>query len=59
MKKGFEAAQAMSRKASKASLKKWDMDIVELDVHDIAALMTYEGQMIQQSIVSHICCFFH
>jgi alanyl-tRNA synthetase len=35
---GFEAAQAMSKEASKASLKKGDTDIVKLDVHDIAAL---------------------
>jgi alanyl-tRNA synthetase len=35
---GFDTAQAISKEASKASLKKGDMDIVKLDVHDIAAL---------------------
>jgi alanyl-tRNA synthetase len=35
---GFEAAQAISKKASKASSKKGDMDMVKLDVHDIAVL---------------------
>ena len=34
----FEAAQAASREASKASLKTGAKDIVKLDVHDIAAL---------------------
>ena len=34
----FDAAQAMSKEASKSSLKKGDVAIVELDVHDIAAL---------------------
>ena len=34
----FEVAQAMSKEASKSSSKKGDMDIVKLDVHDIAAL---------------------
>lgn len=41
--KGFEAAQAISKEASKASLKKGDMDIVKLDVHDIAALEQNDG----------------
>ncbi len=34
----FEAAQAASREASKASLKVGAKDVVKLDVHDIAAL---------------------
>ncbi|EMD37438.1 hypothetical protein CERSUDRAFT_83193 [Gelatoporia subvermispora B] len=34
----FEAAQAHSKEASKASLKKGAKDVVALDVHDIAAL---------------------
>ena len=34
----FEAAQAASREASKASLKAGVKDVVKLDVHDIAAL---------------------
>jgi len=34
----FEVAQAMSKEASKASSKKGGIDIVKLDVHDIAAL---------------------
>nr|GAT57707.1 predicted protein [Mycena chlorophos] len=34
----FEAAQAVSKEASKASLKKNTTDAVKLDVHDIAAL---------------------
>ena len=34
----FEAAQAASREASKASLKTGAKDVVKLDVHDIAAL---------------------
>ncbi|KAF4621160.1 hypothetical protein D9613_000618 [Agrocybe pediades] len=34
----FEAAQAHSKEASKASLKKGSSDLVKLDVHDIAAL---------------------
>ncbi|THH15470.1 hypothetical protein EW146_g5010 [Bondarzewia mesenterica] len=36
--KEFEEAQAQSKEASKASLKKGGKDIVKLDVHDIAAL---------------------
>ncbi|KAI0045946.1 hypothetical protein FA95DRAFT_1560637 [Auriscalpium vulgare] len=36
--KEFEDAQAASKEASKASLKKSDKDVVKLDVHDIAAL---------------------
>ncbi|KAI0313011.1 tRNA synthetases class II (A)-domain-containing protein [Amylostereum chailletii] len=34
----FETAQAASKEASKASLKKGDKDVVKLDVHDIASL---------------------
>lgn len=34
----FEEAQAQSKEASKASLKKGATDVVKLDVHDIAAL---------------------
>lgn len=34
----FEAAQAKSREASKASIKSGAKDAVKLDVHDIAAL---------------------
>ena len=34
----FEAAQAASREASKASLKVGAKDVVKLDVHDLAAL---------------------
>jgi alanyl-tRNA synthetase len=34
----FEAAQAWSKEASKASLKRGTTDTVKLDVHDIAAL---------------------
>jgi len=34
----FERAQAQSKEASKASLKKGSSNIVKLDVHDIAAL---------------------
>jgi alanyl-tRNA synthetase len=34
----FEVAQAISKEASKSSLKKGDIAIVKLDVHDIAAL---------------------
>ena len=34
----FEVAQAMSKEASKSSLKKGDIAIVKLDVHDIATL---------------------
>jgi alanyl-tRNA synthetase len=34
----FEVAQAISKEASKSSLKKGDIDIVKLDVHGIAAL---------------------
>ena len=37
-KQEFEAAQAASKEASKASLKKGDKEVVKLDVHDIAAL---------------------
>jgi alanyl-tRNA synthetase len=40
---GFEAAQAISREASKASFKKGDTDIVKLDVHDLAALEQNDG----------------
>ncbi|EIN11353.1 hypothetical protein PUNSTDRAFT_141744 [Punctularia strigosozonata HHB-11173 SS5] len=36
----FEEAQAASKEASKASLKKGAADVVKLDVHDIAALET-------------------
>ncbi|KAI0958702.1 Alanine--tRNA ligase, variant 5 [Taiwanofungus camphoratus] len=39
----FEAAQAQSREASKAGLKKGTKDAVKLDVHDIAALEKTEG----------------
>jgi alanyl-tRNA synthetase len=60
--KGFEAAQAMSREASKASLKKGDMDIVKLDVHDIAALEQNDDVRrtddSAKSSESH-CCLFH
>lgn len=35
---GFEAAQAKSKEASKAGVKKGDKDVIKLDVHDIAAL---------------------
>ncbi|KAL5507592.1 ALA1 [Sanghuangporus vaninii] len=35
---GFEKAQARSKEASKAGVKKGDKDLVKLDVHDIAAL---------------------
>jgi alanyl-tRNA synthetase len=34
----FEVAQAISKEASKSSLKKGDIDTIKLDVHDIAAL---------------------
>ena len=34
----LEVAQTMSKEASKASLKKGDIDLVKLDVHDTAAL---------------------
>ena len=34
----FEAAQARSKEASKAGLKKTDKDLIKLDVHDIAKL---------------------
>ena len=37
-KEEFEAAQARSKEASKAGVKKGDKDLVKLDVHDIAAL---------------------
>jgi alanyl-tRNA synthetase len=35
---GFETAQAKSKEASKAGVKKSDKNAVRLDVHDIAAL---------------------
>ena len=34
----YEEAQALSREASKASQKKDKLDVVKLDVHDIASL---------------------
>jgi alanyl-tRNA synthetase len=34
----FEAAQAASKEASKATHKKGDNEVIRLDVHDIAAL---------------------
>ena len=34
----FEAAQAKSKEASKAGVKKGDKELVKLDVHDISAL---------------------
>ncbi|KAJ6557172.1 tRNA synthetases class II (A)-domain-containing protein [Mycena sp. CBHHK59/15] len=39
----FEAAQAWSKEASKASLKRGTTDAVKLDVHDIAALEKNDG----------------
>ena len=41
--KEFEEAQALSKEASKATKKKEAIDIVKLDVHDIAALEEDEG----------------
>jgi len=41
--KEFEEAQALSKEASKATKKKTAIDIVKLDVHDIAAVEGNEG----------------
>ncbi|KAI5118930.1 hypothetical protein M0805_003754 [Coniferiporia weirii] len=39
----FEAAQAKSKEASKAGVKKGEKDVIKLDVHDIAALEKNEN----------------